>query len=73
MFNLHVQVSLVSTRRVTPSNNTWTTGTHVESCDKHTSLKICAVKESEAGDHTLRLSNQFGFDSAAFNVHIRSM
>uniref|UniRef100_A0A1A8V9L7 Connectin n=1 Tax=Nothobranchius furzeri TaxID=105023 RepID=A0A1A8V9L7_NOTFU len=46
---------------------------HVENGADLSTLRICAVKEDDAGAYTLRLSNEFGSDSATVNVHIRSM
>uniref|UniRef100_A0A3B5AGE1 Ig-like domain-containing protein n=1 Tax=Stegastes partitus TaxID=144197 RepID=A0A3B5AGE1_9TELE len=46
---------------------------HVENSADLSTLLICAVKEADAGAYTLRLSNEFGSDSAIVNVHIRSM
>lgn len=46
---------------------------HVENTADHCTLMISAVKEGDAGAYTLRLSNEFGSDTATVNVHIRSM
>uniref|UniRef100_A0A3P8T0C5 Ig-like domain-containing protein n=1 Tax=Amphiprion percula TaxID=161767 RepID=A0A3P8T0C5_AMPPE len=46
---------------------------HVENSTNLSTLLICAVKEADAGAYTLRLSNEFGSDSATVNVHIQSM
>lgn len=36
-------------------------------------LMISAVEAGDAGAYTLKLSNQFGSDTATVNVHIRSI
>lgn len=46
---------------------------HVENTADLSIFTISAVKEADAGAYTLRLSNEFGSDSATVNVHIRSM
>ncbi|XP_042370688.1 myosin light chain kinase, smooth muscle-like, partial [Plectropomus leopardus] len=46
---------------------------HVENAAALSTLVISAVKEADGGEYTLRLSNEFGSDSATVNVHIRSM
>lgn len=36
-------------------------------------LMISTVKEGDAGAYTLKLTNEFGSDTATVNVHIRSI
>ncbi len=38
-----------------------------------TTLVISRVKETDAGAYTLKLFNEFGFDTTTVNVRIRSM
>ncbi len=38
-----------------------------------TTLVISGVKETDAGAYTLKLFNEFGFDTTTVNVRIRSM
>lgn len=46
---------------------------HVGVKEDLSTLMICAVKEADAGAYTLRLSNEFGSDSATVNIQIRLM
>lgn len=46
---------------------------HIETTDDLTTLIITGVQENDAGRYTLRLSNEFGSDSATVNIKIRSI
>lgn len=46
---------------------------HVENSMDNCTLMISPVKEGDAGAYTLKLTNEFGFDAATVNVHIRSI
>lgn len=46
---------------------------HVENGPDGSVLMVSTVKEGDAGAYTLRLTNEFGSDTATVNVHIRSI
>ncbi|KAK6485023.1 titin-like [Huso huso] len=46
---------------------------HVETTEDLTTLIITSVKENDAGQYILKLSNELGSDSATVNISIRSM
>lgn len=45
----------------------------IETTEDTTTLRICGIKENEAGAYTLKLSNELGSDTTIVNVSIRSM
>lgn len=46
---------------------------HIETTEDLTTLIITGVKAEDAGTYTLKLSNEFGSDSATVHISIRSV